>query len=83
MRPIRIYCTTASPRHRFGHASWWGRRCTLQALLDLTDASIRRRIGFTLAELLDEDWQTIQDEGDEPGRDDRVAVRTSPDLKDY
>jgi RES domain-containing protein len=37
----------------------------LQSLLDLTDANIRRRLGFTLADLLDEDWRGIQDEGDE------------------
>jgi RES domain-containing protein len=42
-----------------------GAETHLQTLLDLTDASIRRRLGFTLAELLDEDWQGIQDEGDE------------------
>jgi RES domain-containing protein len=42
-----------------------GARVRLRAVLDLTDASIRRRLGFTLAELLDEDWQGIQDEGDE------------------
>jgi RES domain-containing protein len=42
-----------------------GARVRLHALLDLTDVAIRRRLGFTLAELLDEDWLGIQEEGDE------------------
>lgn len=37
----------------------------VQALIDMTDSSIRRRLGLTLEEILDEDWQTIQREGDE------------------
>jgi RES domain-containing protein len=31
----------------------------------LTDSAIRRKIGFTLTELLDEDWEAIQASGDE------------------
>lgn len=42
-----------------------GAAVTLQAVLDLTDGGVRRRLGFTLAELLDEDWLAIQDAGDE------------------
>lgn len=42
-----------------------GAEVQVRALLDMTDSGIRRRIGFTLAEILDEDWQTIQQEGDE------------------
>lgn len=42
-----------------------GASVTLQNVLDLSSAGIRRRIGFTLADLMDEDWQTIQAEGDE------------------
>jgi RES domain-containing protein len=42
-----------------------GAEANLEALLDLTDANTRRRLGFTLGELLDEDWQGIQNEGDE------------------
>jgi RES domain-containing protein len=37
----------------------------LQAVLDLTERGIRRRIGFTLEELVEEDWLCIQEEGDE------------------
>lgn len=42
-----------------------GAAVRLQAVLDLSDRGTRRRLGFTLEELLDEDWRTIQDEGDE------------------
>jgi RES domain-containing protein len=42
-----------------------GAEVLLQALLDMTDGGIRRRLGFTLEEILNEDWQTIQREGDE------------------
>lgn len=42
-----------------------GAEVRLQALLDMADSSIRRRLGFTLPEILDEEWQTIQREGDE------------------
>ena len=34
-------------------------------LLDLTDANIRRKLGFALNELMDEDWQGIQNGGQE------------------
>lgn len=37
----------------------------VKSLLDLTDASIRRKLGFSLTELLEEDWQAIQDQGEE------------------
>lgn len=42
-----------------------GAEVELDMVLNLSDQAIRRRLGFTLAELLDEDWQTIQREGDE------------------
>jgi RES domain-containing protein len=42
-----------------------GAEVTLQRVLDLTDKDIRRVIGFTLAELIDEDWLAIQQEGEE------------------
>jgi RES domain-containing protein len=42
-----------------------GAQARLQALLDLTDARIRKRLGFSLAELLDEDWLGIQEESEE------------------
>jgi RES domain-containing protein len=42
-----------------------GAELLLQSVLDLTDQKIRRRLGFTLMELLDEDWLGIQEEGDE------------------
>jgi RES domain-containing protein len=42
-----------------------GAKLRLHTLLDLTQAGIRRQLRFSLAELLDEDWQAIQDEGDE------------------
>jgi RES domain-containing protein len=42
-----------------------GADVVLQQLLDLTDIGIRKRLGFSLAEMLDEDWLAIQDEGDE------------------
>jgi RES domain-containing protein len=37
----------------------------LGRVLDLTDSAIRRKIGFTLTELLDEDWEAIQARGEE------------------
>lgn len=37
----------------------------LECLLDLTDGRIRRKLGFTLGDLLDEDWHVIQDSGQE------------------
>jgi RES domain-containing protein len=42
-----------------------GARAKLTTVLDLTDSAIRRKIGFTLTELLDEDWEAIQASGDE------------------
>lgn len=39
---------------------------SLARVLDLTDAEIRRRVGYTLRDLLEEDWQAIQDGGEEP-----------------
>jgi RES domain-containing protein len=40
-------------------------RSRFATLLDLTDAGIRKHLSFTLAEMMDEDWLAIQDEGDE------------------
>ncbi|WP_417385549.1 RES family NAD+ phosphorylase [Gimesia sp.] len=37
----------------------------VKSLLDLTDSSVRRKLGFSLTELLEEDWQAIQDQGEE------------------
>lgn len=34
-------------------------------LLDLTNSGIRKKLGFSLNELLDEDWKGIQDGGEE------------------
>ena len=42
-----------------------GALARLGTVLDLTDSAIRRRIGFTLGELLDEDWEAIQASGKE------------------
>ncbi|HEX3601604.1 MAG TPA: RES family NAD+ phosphorylase, partial [Lacipirellulaceae bacterium] len=42
-----------------------GAAVTLRIVLDFTNSAIRRRLGFTLAEILDEDWKTIQSQGDE------------------
>jgi len=42
-----------------------GATARLNAVLDLTDQNVRRKIGFTLAELVDEDWSGIQAAGDE------------------
>src|SRR5262249_12097678 len=42
-----------------------GVRVSLQALLDLTNHRVRRRIGFTFNELVNEDWRAIQDAGEE------------------
>ncbi|MEZ6073419.1 MAG: RES family NAD+ phosphorylase [Pirellulales bacterium] len=41
-----------------------GATIRLQSLLDLTSARTRRRIGFSVAELMDEDWHAIQDGGE-------------------
>jgi len=42
-----------------------GAMATLSAVLDLTDEAIRRKIGFTLTDLREEDWRAIQAAGDE------------------
>jgi RES domain-containing protein len=42
-----------------------GIRVNVRRLLDLTDARIRRRLGFTLGELTGEDWHSIQSAGGE------------------
>jgi RES domain-containing protein len=42
-----------------------GATAKLTVVCDLTDKTIRRRIGFTLDDLLDEDWQGIQAAGQE------------------
>ncbi|MCI0335473.1 MAG: RES family NAD+ phosphorylase [Planctomycetes bacterium] len=42
-----------------------GAEVSLQSVLDLTDKNICRAIGFTVAELVDEDWLAIQQESDE------------------
>lgn len=42
-----------------------GVRVKVRRLLDLTDAKIRRKIGFTLADLTNEDWAAIQSTGEE------------------
>jgi RES domain-containing protein len=57
-------------RHGFSASSarprvFCGARVKLQNGLDLTDKMIRRAIGFTLAELVDENWLAIQQGGQE------------------
>lgn len=42
-----------------------GAEITLQTVLDLTDRTSRRRLGFTLKQLVEEDWLGIQEEGEE------------------
>lgn len=42
-----------------------GARVKVHRLLDLTDAKIRRKLGFRLDELTAEDWHAIQSEGEE------------------
>lgn len=42
-----------------------GATVKVKRLLDLTDANIRRKLGFRLDELLDEDWKGIQLGGEE------------------
>ena len=51
--------STIRPRVTAGALAKLGR------VLDLTDSPIRRKIGFTLTELLDEDWEAIQARGKE------------------
>lgn len=42
-----------------------GARVRLSRVLDLTDGRIRRKLGFSLQNLVDEDWLGIQRAGDE------------------
>jgi RES domain-containing protein len=42
-----------------------GARIRLQRVLDLTDRSIRRRLGFSVTELIEENWREIQNGGEE------------------
>jgi RES domain-containing protein len=42
-----------------------GAELNVRSLLDLTDAKIRKVLGFTLVDLTGEDWHAIQDEGEE------------------
>ena len=42
-----------------------GARANLSIVLDLTDTANRRKMGFTLTDLLDEDWEGIQAGGEE------------------
>ncbi len=42
-----------------------GLAINLKCVLDLTDARIRRALGFTLGDLVDEDWYAIQSAGEE------------------
>jgi len=42
-----------------------GASVSLGKVLDLTDAKVRSQIGFTLKELVEEDWKAIQADGDE------------------
>lgn len=51
--------TTIEPR---GTA---GAKVSLPKVLDLTDPKVRARIGFSLAELVNEDWKSIQASGEE------------------
>ena len=40
-------------------------RFSLKRILDLTAASVRRRLGFTERDLIEEDWRAIQSAGEE------------------
>lgn len=42
-----------------------GATVSLEKVLELTDAKVRSRIGFTLTELIHEDWRGLQAAGDE------------------
>ena len=42
-----------------------GLELNVSAILDLTNPSIRKTIGFTYTELISEDWHAIQSEGEE------------------
>jgi RES domain-containing protein len=37
----------------------------LKSVLDLTESKVRRRLGFSLNELLTEDWRALQENGEE------------------
>lgn len=51
--------TTIQPRVMAGASAKFGK------VLDLTDAKIRAKLGFSLKELVAEDWETIQASGEE------------------
>ena len=42
-----------------------GATANFDKVLDLTDAKVQTKIGFTSKELVDEDWETIQASGEE------------------
>lgn len=42
-----------------------GAHVTVERLLDLTDVSVRRKLGFSKTELMEEDWMAIQRGGEE------------------
>ena len=42
-----------------------GAEVSLVKILDLTDASVRRKLGFSREDLVDEDWRAIQAAGEE------------------
>lgn len=42
-----------------------GARATLSKMLDLTDETVLSQIGFSTADLVEEEWQAIQDGGEE------------------
>lgn len=42
-----------------------GAKVTLTKVLDLTDAKLRKSIGFTLRDLVEEDWEALQKMGEE------------------
>ncbi|TWT38871.1 RES family NAD+ phosphorylase [Blastopirellula retiformator] len=55
-----------------------GIQAKLRNVLDLTSTTTRRRIGFSLRELVEEDWQSLQSQGEESwtqaiGRGSRLA----------
>lgn len=42
-----------------------GAKVTLAKVLELTDATVRKSIGFTLRDLVEEDWRALQKAGEE------------------
>jgi RES domain-containing protein len=42
-----------------------GVKLNVKRLLDLTNSGIRRKLGFSLADLMEEDWEAIQSGGEE------------------